>query len=315
MYVRLLTVALAACLAASPAHAQRARPSAATADATETFRPLVERYFTALGSRNLSNLDSLYGPAGAHVFFDIVGEPVQGWEAYKTHRAKLLEEIGALQLVPTGDLRASRQGNVAWTSTTFRGTVASRGHGVMRVTGRQSAVWERRGSDWLIVHEHLSIAFPDVAAVAERFPAPDAPGEAERQVREIFSTYATAWNGGQAADLAALWQPDGDVVVIGAGAATEGRDRIAQMWSETMARRAADFATVLGANVTSARFVERDVAVVDGEFAYWKGQANVGAPAARERFSAVVTRTDATWRIVTLRVASVPPPPAPARRR
>jgi uncharacterized protein (TIGR02246 family) len=315
MYPRLLASLCVVASVATPAHAQRSRAAAASVDAAATFRPLVERYFTALATRNLTLMDSLYAADGSQVFFDIIGEPAAGWSAFKNERAKFLEQITALQLVPSGDLRATRQGSVAWTSTTFRGTLSSRQHGILGVTGRQTAVWERRG-DWGIVHEHLSIAFPDLATIAERFPAPEAAGEGERSVREIFARYATAWNGGLPADLAALWHTDGDIVVLGATASTSGRDQVARLWSDTMARRGSGFATVIDARVVSLRMLEPDVAVVDGEFDYWKGQAGTGKPAAQERFTAVATRVAGAWRIATLRVAPVaaPPPPPPRRR-
>jgi ketosteroid isomerase-like protein len=59
------------------------------------------------------------------------------------------------------ELKLTRRGNVAWTSVTFSLTSAPMGGGqATTLNARHTAIWERRGNQWLIVHEHVSVPLP-----------------------------------------------------------------------------------------------------------------------------------------------------------
>jgi ketosteroid isomerase-like protein len=55
------------------------------------------------------------------------------------------------------DVKTTARGNVAWTSATVKGDGTLKASGPIHVVIRHTAVWEKRGSDWLIVHEHVSV--------------------------------------------------------------------------------------------------------------------------------------------------------------
>jgi ketosteroid isomerase-like protein len=50
-----------------------------------------------------------------------------------------------------------RQGNWAWATATWRAELSKKEGGVERLEGRYSAVLERQGKEWLLVHEHMSV--------------------------------------------------------------------------------------------------------------------------------------------------------------
>jgi uncharacterized protein (TIGR02246 family) len=296
-----LTVALAAPVPAAqtpraPA-AQRSRP----ASAESVFKPLISRYFTAWSTRNPDRAASLYARDPDLVFFDFSGAH-RGWDSYRRAKAEYFAGLGSFYVTPAGDLTATRQGNLAWTTVTFRGNLSEKGGRITPIQGRHTAVWERRGPDWVIVHEQLS---PTPAPVeAEALPGPGSPEELA--VRKLFEGYEVAWNQGNAASITDLWRPDGDILILATGSVTRGRADIARLWEQTFGRRSANFSTTLVVRVSAVRFLQPEVATVDGTFDYYASASSTGPPAAQERFTSAVTRADDRWLIAGTRVAEVP---------
>ena len=58
------------------------------------------------------------------------------------------------------DFRAHVNGKEAWTTATFRADAVTKEGASQSLQGRWTAVWEKRGNDWLIVHEHTSVPLP-----------------------------------------------------------------------------------------------------------------------------------------------------------
>lgn len=138
----------------------------------------------------------------------------------------------------------------------------------------------------------------------------------ERLIRtELTERYVTAWNAGDAKAMGRLWSADGDVGSLATGSISRA-EQVERTWADAFGRRAPGFAGLLRATVSSIRFLRPDVAVVDGTFEYLVREATgQDALAARERFTAVMTRTDGTWLIAASRVVEQQMPQAPARRR
>jgi len=63
-------------------------------------------------------------------------------------------------IAPNDDLKVTRRGNIAWTSNTFHGTINQKDGTSMQLAGRHTAIWEKRGNEWIIVHEHVSAPLP-----------------------------------------------------------------------------------------------------------------------------------------------------------
>jgi uncharacterized protein (TIGR02246 family) len=308
-------LALSVAIAASvPAAAQKPRTPAAQrprppASAESVFKPLISRYFTAWSTRNPERAASLYAKDPDLVFFDFSGAH-RGWDSYRRAKTEYFSELGSYHVTPAGDLTAKRQGNLAWTAVTFRGNQSEKGGRITPILGRHTAVWERRGTDWVIVHEQFS---PTPAPVeAETLPAPGSADELA--IRKLFEAYEVAWNQGNAASITDLWRPDGDILILGTGTVTRGRADIARLWEQAFGRRSATFSTTLVVRVSAVRFLGPEVATADGTFDYYASASSTGPPAAQERFTSAVTRADDRWLIAGTRVAEVPPPTPPRRR-
>ena len=55
------------------------------------------------------------------------------------------------------DLRVHRNGNLAWATATWKGELTRKEGDVQHMEGRYTAVLEKRGMNWLVIHEHMSV--------------------------------------------------------------------------------------------------------------------------------------------------------------
>jgi len=124
------------------------------------FKTLTDRYFTAWSSLNPDNAAPLYAKDADLIFYDIAPLKYTGWAEYNKGVRNVLGGFESLNLTPNSDLKVTRRGNIAWTTVTFHLSAKQKGGGQMELDGRHTAIWERRGGKWLIVHEHFSAPLP-----------------------------------------------------------------------------------------------------------------------------------------------------------
>ena len=154
-------ICLAAALttvAALPAQTEKTSGTKARGDAV--FKQLIERYYSAWNTANPDNAAPLYAPEAGLVFYDLAPLKYNGWGEYKEGAAKLLSQFAGAKLTPNDDLKVTRHGKLAWTTVTFHLSGTLKTGAAMELDGRHTAIWEKRGDKWLIVHEHVSAPLP-----------------------------------------------------------------------------------------------------------------------------------------------------------
>ena len=127
---------------------------------TGEFKTLIQRYWEAWSTLNPDNAAPMYAKEPDAVFFDIAPLKYNGWDEYKVGVKQTFASAASASFVPNDDLKVTRRGNIAWTSNTFRGTIHQKDGKTMELTGRHTAIWEKRGAHWIIVHEHVSAPLP-----------------------------------------------------------------------------------------------------------------------------------------------------------
>jgi len=147
----IFAAALLACLMSPVAFGQQANKNN-----DREFKSLIELYFTAWSSLNPDNAAPLYAKDADLVFYDIAPLKYTGWTEYDRGVRNVLGGFESLKLMPNSDLKVTRRGNVAWTTVTFHLSAKQKGGGQMETDGRHTAIWEKHGGKWLIVHEHFS---------------------------------------------------------------------------------------------------------------------------------------------------------------
>jgi|SRR5581483_1327311 len=143
--------------------AQAKTPAGKTASADAEFRKLIDGYYAAWSQLNTDTPAKYYAKDADLVFYDLAPMRYDGWQAYHDGVQKyFFDTAETARLTPNmDDLKVTRRGNVAWTTVTFSLTSKAKGTGqVTTLKARHTAIWERRGNQWLIVHEHLSAPLP-----------------------------------------------------------------------------------------------------------------------------------------------------------
>lgn len=137
-----------------------ARPKKTAQDSE--FKVLIEAYYKDWSSLNAENPAKYYARDADLIFYDIAPMKYNGWAEYKAGVMKaFFDNITSGKLTPNlDDLKVTRRGNVAWTTLTFHLSGLLKAGGSMELDARHTAIWEKRGGHWLIVHEHISVPLP-----------------------------------------------------------------------------------------------------------------------------------------------------------
>ena len=71
---------------------------------------------------------------------------------------RILEGASEIKLTAGKDLKVSRRGTIAWTTVPMHLMEKSKKDGkTTEMELRYTGIWEKRGANWVLVHEHLSI--------------------------------------------------------------------------------------------------------------------------------------------------------------
>jgi ketosteroid isomerase-like protein len=123
-----------------------------------TFRKLIDDYCAAWSSGNTDNAGQFYAKDDDLIFYDVAPFSYHGWKEYipGVHKT-LLDGAAEVKLTAGKDLKVMRSGNVAWTVVPIHFYEKTKDGKVIEAELRYTGIWEKRGSKWLLVHEHLSV--------------------------------------------------------------------------------------------------------------------------------------------------------------
>lgn len=123
---------------------------------TGEFKGLIQHYWEAWSTLNPDNAAPMYAKDADAVFFDIAPLKYNGWNEYKEGVKKVLGDVTSATFIPNDDLKATRRGNIAWTSVTVHAVMHQKDGKTTDTNIRHTVIWEKRGGKWTIVHEHVS---------------------------------------------------------------------------------------------------------------------------------------------------------------
>jgi ketosteroid isomerase-like protein len=135
--------------------------SALAADTSEPqLRALVPKIVAAWESMDLGKIDPYYAADSDLTFFDIAPLKYANWAEYRTGVQKMFFEPNrSLKFTLKDDLRIHRRGQLAWATFTFGADVVSKQGANSHLDGRWTLLLEQRKSQWVVVHEHVSVPF------------------------------------------------------------------------------------------------------------------------------------------------------------
>jgi len=122
-----------------------------------TFRRLIEGYCAAWSSGNAEAPARFYAKDNGLVFYDLAPFAYHGWKEYHDGvQRELFGNMASGSLVPGRDLKVTRRGTLAWTTVSMHFSEKTRDGKTTETQVRYTGIWEKRGANWLLVHEHLS---------------------------------------------------------------------------------------------------------------------------------------------------------------
>lgn len=164
---RILSIMLAVLiglLAGPAASAQMKRTAskpAPEAAFNSEFKKMIDEYYTAWSTLNPDNAAKYYAKDADIDFFDVAPLKYNSWSEYRAGVIKAFTEpMQSGKLTPNDDVKIKRRGNIVWTTLTFHLSAKPKAGGALELECRHTAIWEKRGSKWLIVHEHISAPLP-----------------------------------------------------------------------------------------------------------------------------------------------------------
>ena len=125
------------------------------------FKVMIDQYYTAWSTLDPEKAAKYYAKDADLIFYDVAPLKYNSWAEYKAGVIKAFTEtMSSGKLTPMDDLKVTQRGNIVWTTVTFHLSAKPKAGGAMEVDCRHTAIWEKRGAKWLIVHEHVSAPLP-----------------------------------------------------------------------------------------------------------------------------------------------------------
>ena len=142
---------------------------ASSQDAASELKPIVEKVLAGWATLDTKNVAPLYAKDAGLTFYDIAPLKYTGWAEYEAGFQKIAGGLKSMKLTLHPDLQATRNGSIAWTTFTMAFELEPKEGPVMKGDARSTNIFEKRGSDWIIIHEHISAPMPE--------PPPPAPAK------------------------------------------------------------------------------------------------------------------------------------------
>jgi len=125
---------------------------------TANFRKLIDNYCTAWSSGNPDKAAKFYAQEDGRIFYDLAPFSYSSWREYRVGVQKnFFDNVSSASLTAGKDLKVSRRGTVAWTTVPMHLSMKTKDGKSVEAEVRYTGIWEKRGTSWLLVHEHLSV--------------------------------------------------------------------------------------------------------------------------------------------------------------
>ena len=126
-------------------------------DATAFFKPDFDKIYAAWSTLDPSKAASFYAKDPNLAFFDVSPLKYKGWQEYENGFKQAAADWKSMQVTLDPDFHATQLGNIAWATYTLDFVIQPKTGDVIRAQARGTDVLEKRGDQWLIVHEHISV--------------------------------------------------------------------------------------------------------------------------------------------------------------
>lgn len=115
------------------------------------------RVLDAWESMNPDNVTPYYDKSPQNLYFDIAPRKYTGWTEYRDGVKALLTGYQSIKFRVNPDLTFRRNGNIVVGDGTLEFDTVAKDGTKATLPMRWTVIWEKKGANWLIVHEHTSV--------------------------------------------------------------------------------------------------------------------------------------------------------------
>jgi ketosteroid isomerase-like protein len=113
--------------------------------------------YSAWSTLDASKPAMFYAKDADLAFFDVTPLKYRGWQDYEDGFRKVAADYKSIEITVAPDFHATRAGDVAWVTYTLDLAMQPTTGDPVKVQARGTDVLEKRGEEWMIVHEHVSV--------------------------------------------------------------------------------------------------------------------------------------------------------------
>ena len=115
----------------------------------------LQKIWSGWATLDPANVQQYYA-RGPHVFFDIAPLKYASWDEYQSGVTKVLADFKSAKCTVNDDVQIHKSGDAYWITATVAYEMKHKSDKVDMGNFRWTAVFEKQGGKWLIVHEHVS---------------------------------------------------------------------------------------------------------------------------------------------------------------
>ena len=139
---------LVTCLASTP-------PKSAAP--TYDFNGRMQALFEAWSALDPARAAPFYAKDADLDFYDIAPMKYHSWTEYANGVKQQFAPFTSAKFTVGQDVRTHQSGNLAWGTATWHGELLKKDGSTLALDGRYTCIWEKGGTEWLLVHEHMSV--------------------------------------------------------------------------------------------------------------------------------------------------------------
>ena len=136
------------------------------------FHPLMQQIWDAWGTLDPANAARFYSKDAERTFFDIAPLKYTGWSEYASGVKKTFADYSSAKFTLFGSSHVMQRPTVAWATATGHAVLNKKSGAKEEADFRWTVLWEKEGTDWLIIHEHVSVPMGVVPTVTKTAAPP-----------------------------------------------------------------------------------------------------------------------------------------------
>jgi ketosteroid isomerase-like protein len=120
----------------------------------------MRKEFDAWSTLDMEKVAPFYAQGPDYVFYDLTPLKYSSWADYAAGVKKILPDLTSIKFTIHDDAQTHQHGHLAWGTATMLVQLVTKEGKHEQLEARWTAIWEKQGKNWVIVHEHFSAPVP-----------------------------------------------------------------------------------------------------------------------------------------------------------